>query len=99
MKPTSKPAIDSLKRLGLKLVLLTGDHQRTAEVIAAEVGIDTVIAGVLPEGKVDEVRRLQREGHVVAMVGDGVNDAPVLAQAMWGSRWQTVPKSRWTLAM
>ena len=81
MKATSKPAIDSLKRLGLKLVLLTGDHQRTAEAIAAEVGIDTVVAGVLPEGKVDEVRRLQREGHVVAMVGDGVNDAPVLAQA------------------
>jgi Cu+-exporting ATPase len=81
VKPTSKPAIGELKRMGLNLVLLTGDNQRTAEAIAAEVTIDNVIAGVLPEGKVEAVRRLQQEGHTVAMVGDGVNDAPVLAQA------------------
>jgi Cu+-exporting ATPase len=81
VKPSSKSAIDDMKRLGLNLVLLTGDHQRTAEAIAAQIGVRNVVAGVLPEGKVEEVRRLQHEGRVVAMVGDGVNDAPVLAQA------------------
>jgi Cu+-exporting ATPase len=81
VKAASKEAIDDLKRLGLNLVLLTGDHHRTAAAIAAQIGIEKVVAGVLPEGKVDEVRRLQQQGHVVAMVGDGVNDAPVLVQA------------------
>jgi Cu+-exporting ATPase len=67
--------------MGLEVVLLTGDHARTANAIGAEAGISDVVAGVLPEGKVEEVRRLQRRGRIVAMVGDGINDAPALAQA------------------
>jgi Cu+-exporting ATPase len=81
VKPSSRRAIDDMKQMGLNLVLLTGDHQRTAEAIAKQIGIGSVVAGVLPEGKVGEVQRLQQEGRIVAMVGDGVNDAPVLAQA------------------
>ncbi len=84
VKPTSAEAIRSLRALGLEPILLTGDSQTVATAIAAEVGIDTVIAGVLPEGKVDEVRRLQAEGRGVAMVGDGVNDAAALAAADLG---------------
>ena len=84
VKPTSAEAVAELKRLGLHPVLLTGDNEAVARRIAAEVGIDEVIAEVLPEGKVDVVRRLQAEGRVVAMVGDGVNDAPALATADLG---------------
>ncbi len=84
VKPTSAEAIASLKALGLRPVLLTGDNETTARAMAAEVGIDDVIAEVLPSGKADVVRRLQAEGRVVAMVGDGVNDAPALAQADLG---------------
>jgi Cu+-exporting ATPase len=84
VKPTSAAAVAQLRRLGLRPVLLTGDHEAAARAIAAEVGIDEVIAEVLPEGKVDAVRRLQQEGRVVAMVGDGVNDAAALAQADLG---------------
>jgi Cu+-exporting ATPase len=81
VKPTSVEAIQRLHREGLHVVMLTGDNERTARSIAREVGVDDVIAGVLPQGKVDAIRRLQAEHRVVAMVGDGVNDAPALAQA------------------
>jgi Cu+-exporting ATPase len=84
VKPTSAEAISELKRLGLTPVLLTGDARATAERVAAEVGIERVLAEVLPEEKVAEVARLQQAGGVVAMVGDGVNDAPALAQADLG---------------
>lgn len=84
VKPTSSRAVAQLKKLGLEPVLLTGDAPSPAAAVAREVRIDEVIAGVLPEGKVDAVKRLQSEGKVVAMVGDGVNDAAALAQADLG---------------
>ncbi|AGM04409.1 heavy metal translocating P-type ATPase [Amycolatopsis keratiniphila] len=84
VKPTSAEAVAGLKALGLRPVLLTGDNAGSAAAVAAEVGIDEVIAEVLPAGKVDVVKRLQAEGRVVAMVGDGVNDAAALAQADLG---------------
>jgi Cu+-exporting ATPase len=84
VKPTSADAVARLRALGLRPVLLTGDHAATAHAVAAAVGIDEVVAEVLPAGKADVVRRLQAEGRVVAMVGDGVNDAPALAQADLG---------------
>ncbi|MDQ7905678.1 heavy metal translocating P-type ATPase [Phytohabitans sp. ZYX-F-186] len=84
VKPTSRAAVAALRRLGLTPVLLTGDNATVAKAVAAEVGIDEAVAGVLPAGKVDVVKRLQDEGKVVAMVGDGVNDAAALAQADLG---------------
>jgi Cu+-exporting ATPase len=84
VKPSSPAAVDSLKELGLRPVLLTGDNAATAAAVAAEVGIEEVIAEVLPAGKADVIKRLQRQGRVVAMAGDGVNDAPALAQADLG---------------
>ena len=81
LKPTSVTAIRNLHDEGLHVVMLTGDNERTARAVARQVGLDRVIAGVLPEGKLDAIKQLQAEGRVVAMVGDGINDAPSLAQA------------------
>jgi Cu+-exporting ATPase len=81
LKPGSVAAIRELRDLGVRVVLVTGDHRRTAEAIAAEIGVEEVHAEVLPEGKVENIRSLQSRGQVVAMVGDGINDAAALAQA------------------
>jgi Cu+-exporting ATPase len=81
VRPESREAVDRLHQLGLETVLLSGDSSATAEAVARAVGIDRVVAEVLPEGKLTEIRRMQRQGQSVAMVGDGLNDAPALAQA------------------
>ena len=84
LKPTSKDAVGELRRLGLEPYLLTGDNERSASAVAREVGIERMRAGVLPDGKSVAIEALQRDGEVVAMVGDGVNDAPALARADLG---------------
>jgi Cu+-exporting ATPase len=81
LKPTAREAVRHLHEIGIETVLLTGDNERTAAAVAAQVGIDRVLAGVLPADKAAEVLRLQKQGKHVGMVGDGVNDAPALAAA------------------
>jgi len=84
LKPTSKQAIEQLKALGVNVIMLTGDHAKTAAAIQLQLGIDTVIADVLPQDKDKEIVRLQSEGKRVAMIGDGINDAPALTRADLG---------------
>ena len=81
IKESTPDALEALRCAGLRIVMVTGDNARTAQAVAAKLGLDDIRAGVLPDGKATIVKALQTEGHTVAMAGDGVNDAPALAQA------------------
>jgi Cu2+-exporting ATPase/Cu+-exporting ATPase len=81
IKPEAKEAVTNLHKLGIKVVMLTGDNAQTAKFIAEQVGIDDVVAEVMPEDKLEKIKQLQAQGQIVAMAGDGINDAPALAQA------------------
>lgn len=94
LREDSISALQRLHQLGYSLVMLTGDNPITANAIAKEAGIDRVIAGVLPDGKADAIKQLQAAGHKVAMIGDGINDAPALAQADVGVAMGAVVISR-----
>lgn len=84
VKETSREAIQRLQHMGMEVIMITGDNERTARAIGQQTGVDRILAGVLPEGKAAEIKRLQQEGRIVAMVGDGINDAPALATADTG---------------
>jgi Cu+-exporting ATPase len=81
IKDSSKEAVDALHKMGKKVAMLTGDNKRTAEAIAKSLGMDRVLAEVMPQDKASEVKRLQEKGEIIAFIGDGINDAPALAQA------------------